>query len=103
MTLSASIDDRLHDMPLKDVGKDLYLAEFQKLDTGAKISANMPSKLHDGTPANETQIDWVTKNGWSVKTLFLSTFRNDRLIYTTVHSAADPGFLREYLYSLRFD
>jgi hypothetical protein len=103
LVLSVSIDDKRQDIPLKDIGKKFYLPEFKKVDTDAKISTNIQSKLHDGTPANETQFDWVTSNNWPIKTLILSAYRDDKLIYTAVHSAADPRFLREYLYSLQFD
>jgi hypothetical protein len=103
LILSVSIDNKRHDIPLKDIGEKFYLPEFKKVDTDAKINTNIQSKLHDGTPANEAQFDWVTSNNWPIKTLILSTYRNEKLIYTTVHSTADPSYLREYLYSLRFD
>jgi NRPS condensation-like uncharacterized protein len=88
---------------LKDIGENFYLPEFKKVDKEAKITTNIQSKLHDGTPANEAQFDWVTSENLPIKTLILSTHRDDKLIYTAVHSAADPSFLKEYLYSLQFD
>lgn len=103
LILSVSIDDKRHNTPLKDIGEKFYLPEIKKVDTEAKISTNIQSKLHDGTPANEAQFDWVTSENRPIKTLILSTHREDKLIYTAVHSMADPSFLREYLYSLQFD
>ena len=103
LILSVSIDDKPHNIPLKDIGEKFYLPEFKKVDTEAKISTNIQSKLHDGTPAYEAQFDWLTSENWPIKTLILSTYRDDKLIYTAVHSTADPSFLREYLYSLQFD
>jgi hypothetical protein len=103
LTLTVSIDAEAQNIPLKDIGEKLYLPELKKIDADAKISANIQAKLLDETPANEVQFDWVTADFWPMKTLVLSTYRDDRLIYAAVHSLADPGFLREYLYSLRFD
>jgi len=65
--------------------------------------SNIQSKLNDGTLANEVQLDWVTKDNWPVKTILLSIYRADKLIYAAVTSLAHPGSLREFLYSLRFD
>ena len=67
------------------------------------LQSNTQTKLNDGTPANEVQFDWVTTNNIPVKTLFIATYRDDKLIYAAVHSLAHPSSLREYLYSLRFD
>ena len=103
LVLTVSVDDRGPNIPLKDIGEKLYLPELKKIDAEAEITTNIQSKLHDGTPANEVQFDWVSTDIWPMKTLVLSTYRDDWLIYAAVHSLADPGFLREYLYSLRFD
>ena len=101
--LSVSIADKPQDVPLQDVGEKFYTPELKKSGTSVKIISNTQTKLNDGTPANEVQFDWVTTNNIPVKTLFLATYRDDKLIYAAVHSLAHPSSLREYLYSLRFD
>ena len=103
LSLSVSVADRPQDITLKDIGVKFYLPELKKSGTHVIITSNNQSKLRDGTIANEVQFDWVTKDNWPVKTFILSTFRDDKLIYAAVSSLADPSFLREYLYSLRFD
>jgi hypothetical protein len=101
--LSVSIDDKPQDISLRDIGEKFYLPELKKSAADVKITTNIQTKLHDGTPANEVQFDWVTRDNWPVKTLVLLTYRDDKLIYAAVHSLAHPGSLRKYLYSLQFD
>ena len=101
--LWVAIDKKPQDLLLKDIGEKFYLPELKKSDPHVKISSNVQSKLKDGTLANEVQFDWVGTGNWPVKTLILSTFRDDILINAAVSSLGDPSFLREYLYSLRFD
>ena len=101
--LSVSIDDKPQDIPLTDIGEKFYLPELRKLVAKVKMISNTQTKLNDGTPASEVQFDLVTKDNWPLKTLILSTYRDDKLIYAAVHSWAFPDSLREYLYSLRFD
>jgi hypothetical protein len=88
---------------LKDIGEKLYRPELKKLAAEVTITTHTQSKLYDGTAANEVHFDWVTIENWPVKTIVLSTYRDDKLIYAAVHSLADPASLRKYLYSLRFD
>ena len=45
----------------------------------------------------------LSKDHWPVKTMIVSTFQGDKLIFAAVTSFAHPESLREFLYSLRFD
>lgn len=101
--ISISVIDRPPGMPLRDFGKKIYIPELNKSGSNIKIESNIQTRLSDGTPANETRFDWLHKSNWTVKTLVLSTYRDNRLFYVAAHSLAHPEFLKEYIYSLRFD
>jgi hypothetical protein len=101
--LSVSVTDKPQGIPLQDIGEKFYTPELKKSGNSIKIISNTQTKLNDGIPANEVQFDWVTTDNFPVKTLLLSTYRDNKLIYAAVHSLAHPSSLREYLYSLRFD
>ena len=101
--LSVSVIDRPPGMPLRDFGEKFYIPELNKSGSNFKIESNIQTRLPDGTPANEVSFDWLHKSSWQVKSLVLSVYRENRLFYAATHSFAHPEFMKEYLYSLRFD
>jgi hypothetical protein len=101
--LSVSVIDRPQDMPLRDFWKKIYIPELNKSGTNIKIESNIQTRLIDGTPANEMYLDWLHKSNWPVSTMVLSAYHKNRLYYVAAHSLAHSEFMKEYLYSLRFD
>jgi hypothetical protein len=68
-----------------------------------KLVSSAQNVLRDGTPATEVLFDRVVKDHWPLKTMIVSTYHGDKLIFAAVTSFAHPEALREFLYSLRFD
>ena len=97
------VKDKPQDIRLQDIGERHYTNEFEKFGSSVKLVSSMQTALSDGTPANEVQFDWVSNDHWPVKTMIVSTYREDKLIFAAVSSTAHPEALREFLYSLRFD
>jgi hypothetical protein len=96
------VEDKPRDILLKDIGEQKFTGEISKLGTDVRLASNLQTSLRDGTPANELRYDWVTKDNWPVKTLIVSTYRKEKLIFSAVTSLAHPEALREFLYSLEF-
>jgi len=97
------VKDKPQDIRLQDIGERHYTNELEKFGTNVRLVSNAQTALSDGTPANEVQFDWVLNEHWPVKTMIVSTYRGDKLIFAAVTSFAHPESLREFLYSLRFD
>jgi len=97
------VKDKPQDIRLQDIGERHYINELEKSGYNVRLVSSMQTALSDGTPANEVQFDWVSNDHWPVKTMIVSTYRGDKLIFAAVTSFAYPEALREYLYSLRFD
>jgi hypothetical protein len=100
---SVSVVDRPQDMPLREFGKKIYIPELKKSGANIRIESNIQTRLKDGSPANEVCFDWLHKSNWPVKTMVLSTYRDNRLFYVAAHSLAHAEIMKEYIYSLRFD
>ena len=97
------VEDRPRDILLKDIGEQKFTGEISKLGTDVRLVSNSQTSLRDGTPANEVRYDWVTKDNWPVKTLIVSTYRKEKLIFSAVTALAHPEALREFLYRLEFE
>jgi hypothetical protein len=97
------VRDKPQDIRLQDIGERHYTNELEKFSSSVKLVSNTQTALSDGTPANEVQFDWVSNDHWPVKTMIVSTYHGDKLIFAAVTSFAHPEALRECLYSLRFD
>ena len=101
--LSVSVIDIPPGMPLSEFGEKIYIPELNKSGTNFTIESNIQTRLADGTPANEVCFDWLHKSNWPVSTMVLSAYHENRLYYVAAHSLAHSEFMKEYLYSLRFD
>ena len=97
------VENKPLDIRLQDIGERHYANELEKFGSSVKLVSNTQTALSDGTPANEVQFDWVSNDHWPVKTMIVSTYHGDKLIFAAVTSFAHPEALRECLYSLRFD
>jgi hypothetical protein len=101
------VEDKPQDIRLQDIGERHYTNELEKFGSSVRLISSTKTALSDGTPANEVQFDWVLNDWvlndhWPVKTMIVSTYRGDKLIFAAVTSFAHPEALREFLYSLRF-
>jgi len=93
----------MNDIQLEDIGQEYFYSKIEKYSTSVKLVSSKQTLLNDGTPSVEILFDSVANEYWPIKTLILSTYRGDKLIFAAVTSFAHPEALREYLYSLRFD
>ena len=101
--LGVCVENKPQDIRLQDIGQSYFTNLIKKYSTHAKLVTNTQIVLSDGTPANEMLFDRVSNDHWPVKTMIVSTYRGDKLIFAAVTSFAYPEALKEYLYSLRFD
>ena len=100
---SVVVEDKPEGVLLQDIWQRHFANEMKKISISVRLVSNSQTVLSDGTPANELQFDWVSKDHWPVKTLMVSTYRGEKLIFAAATSFAHPETLRESLYSLRFD
>jgi len=100
---SVVVKEKPQDIRLQDIGTRHFTDELKKLGTKVRLVSTTQTVLSDGTPANEVFFDMVVNDHWPLKTMIVSTYRGDKLIFAAVTSFAHPEALREFLYSLRFD
>jgi hypothetical protein len=101
--LGVYVENKPQDIRLQDIGQRYFSNLIEKYSTNSKLVSSVQTMLSDGTPANEVLFDRVVNDHWPLKTMIISTFRSDKLIFAAVTSFAYPEALKEYLYSLRFD
>ena len=101
--LGVYVENKPQDIQLYDIGQRYFYNLLGKHSTNIKLVSSTQTVLSDGTPANEILFDVVVNEHWFLKTMILSTYRGDKLIFAITTSFAHPEALREYLYSLRFD
>jgi hypothetical protein len=97
------VENQPKNIQLDDIGKRYLFRLIEQYSTKVKLVYSKQTVLSDGTSANETLFDRVINDHWPYKTLILSTYRDDKLIFVATTSFAHPEALREHLYSLRFD
>jgi hypothetical protein len=97
------VEDKPTDIRLLDIGQRHFANMVKKYSTNMRLVSSAPTMLKDGTPANEVLFDRVIKNHWPLKTMIVSTYHGDKLIFAAASSFAHPETFREFLYSLRFD
>ena len=96
------VDNKPQDIQLQDIGHKYFYNLLKKYSTTVKLLSSKQTVLGDGTMSNEVLFDRVNQH-WPLKTIILSAYRGDKLIFAAVTSRAYPESLREYLYSLRFN
>ena len=101
--LGVYVENRPNDIQLEDIGQEYFYSKIEKYSTTIKLVSSKQTLLNDGTPAVEILFDRVANDHWPLKTLILSAYRRDKLIFAAITSFAHPEALRDYLYSLRFD
>lgn len=100
--LGVYIETKPQGIKLNDIGQRHLYDLIEKYSTSVKLVYSKQTLLNDGTPAVETLFDRVLNEYWPLKTLILSTYWNDKLIYAATTSFSHPEALKEYLYSLQF-
>ena len=101
--LGVYVENKPQGIQLQDIGQRYFYSLIEKYSTTVKLVSSTETLLSDGTPANETLFERVVNEQLPLKTMILSTYRDDKLIFIATTSFAHPEALREYLYSIRFD
>jgi hypothetical protein len=101
--LGVYVENKPNNIQLKDIGREYLYSKIDKYSTSVKLVYSKQTLLNDGTPAVETLFNRVVNEYWPLKTLILSTYRSNKLIFAAVTSFEHPEALLNYLYSLRFD
>ena len=96
------VDDKTQGIQLNDIGQQYFYPLIENFSTNVKLVYSNQTMLSDGTPAVEILFDSVVDEYVPVKTLILSTYWDERLIYVVTISFSHPEALKEYLYSLQF-
>ena len=97
------VEDKPIGIQLKDIGREYFFSKIQEYSTKVKMVSSKPTVLNDGSPSIEILFDNMVDEIWPLKTLILSTYRSDKLIFAIITSFAHPEALREYLYSVQFN
>jgi hypothetical protein len=89
--------------PISDMAKWFIGLIFQA-GKDFSILYDKPSKLSDGTPAQEAEIEWIVTNGPKLNTFLLGTDRNGT--WTLINLTSDKGKtaedLKDIAYSMKF-
>jgi hypothetical protein len=101
--LGVYVENKPKEIHLEDIGQEYFYSKIEKYSTSVKLVYSKQTLLNDGTPGVEILFDNVVNEYWPLKTLILSTYRGDKLIYAAITSFEHPEALRDCLYSLRFD
>jgi len=100
--LGVYIETKPQGIQLNNIGQRHLYNLIEKFSTSVKLVYSKQTMLNDGTPAVEILFDRVANEYWPLKTLILSTYWDDKLIYAATTSVSHPEALKEYLYSLQF-
>jgi hypothetical protein len=101
--LRVYVENKPDEIQLKDLGQEYFYSKIEKYSTSVKLVSSKQTLLNDGTPGVEILFENAVNEYWPLKTLILSTYRGEKLIFAAITSFAHPETLRDYLYSLGFD
>jgi hypothetical protein len=101
--LGVYVENRPDGIRLENIGQEYFYSKIEQYSTSVKLVSAKQTALNDGTPAAEILFDRMVNEHLPLKTLILSTYRGDKLIFAAVTSFAHPEALRDCLYSLRFE
>jgi hypothetical protein len=96
------VEEKPDGTSLQDPGKRFFTDKLNEIGTDVRLVYSKATGIENGIPANEVYFSWVSKKHWPLKTLIVSTYRGDKIVYAAVTSLAHPEALKEFLYSLRF-
>jgi hypothetical protein len=92
-TLTVSVIPNMT-MPLKYSSR-VYIPVLAKIGRDIKVISDKESKLKDGTPTQETELEWVIDPGIKLNTLFLTTKKED--VWITISLTDTKGRIGEDL------
>ncbi|MBC2735291.1 MAG: hypothetical protein HF981_13110 [Desulfobacteraceae bacterium] len=101
--LTVSVTPVEADMTLSRVGGELYAPRLREFGKRIRVLSNRPAKLADGSEAYETRIAWRWEGKTSIKSLVLSTIRENKLINVALHHTGELDYLIHIPYSLHFE
>jgi len=96
------VENKPQEIRLNDIGREYFQHLIERFSSSVKFVYSKQTLLNDGTVAVEILFDSVVDENIPIKTLILSTYWDDKLIYAVTISLLHPEALREYLYSLQF-
>jgi hypothetical protein len=90
------------DMPVQHAAS-IYLPELSKMGKDINVLYDKKTKLKDGTPAQEMEVEWVTNAGIKLNTLLLTAQKDNTWILIVVSDTEGriEGDLRKIPYSLK--
>jgi hypothetical protein len=100
--LGVYVENKPRGIPLDEIGEKYLYGRINKYSTSVDLVYSKQTFLNDGTPAVETLFNRIVNAHWPIKTLILSTYRNNKLIFAAVTSFAHPEALSNHLYSIQF-
>src|SRR5208283_1286302 len=82
---------------------DMLASALAPYGKDIKVLSNKASKLHDGTPAQEAEIEWVFTNGPKIYAFQLATKIEGEMIWVTLYDDKEPTgeALKNIAYSLK--
>ena len=101
--LGVYVENKPNGIQLEDIGQEYLHSKIDKYSTSVKLVYSKQTFLNDGTPAVETYFNRMVNEFLPFKTLILSTYRGNKLIFAAITSFSHPEALRNYLYSIRFE
>ena len=100
---SVYVQDKPKNAALQQIGERYFIEELEKIGADVELVFSRQIEIGDSSPAHEAQFDWVADSHYPLKTLIVSTYREDKLIFAAVTAHAHPEELREFLCSLSFE
>jgi hypothetical protein len=90
-------------LPLEDWAR-IFMPVYEQIGTDIRVLSDKPSRLEDGTPTREVEMEWVPKNGPKLNTFILTTKKDWAWVW--IQLTDDKGKIEEdlkkYAYSLTF-
>jgi len=82
-SFSASVTPAPQGISLSDIGPDVFAGYLEESGSKVKVLSNKEIRLKDGSKAYRTEIDWLWKSSFIMKTLLVSVLKDDKWIFLT--------------------
>lgn len=86
---------------LEDHGKN-YLKNLEKVGTDVRILSQKPATLKDGTPAQETTIEWKWQGTTPFLSLVVAVMKDNKIVSFGGHAMGDLTPMREIVQTWEF-
>ena len=97
----AVIDPPKEGGKLEDHGKN-YAKILESLGTNVRILSQKPTKLKDGTPAQETIIEWKWQGTTPFLSLVVAVMKDNKIVSFGGHAVGDLTPMREIVQTWEF-